>query len=80
MAWIPVTSVRVLNRVSSEAYNCCLSHFVNATPSDLSLLVDQNKGFVKSEVRKNCVAVDATLQLSHGKEAFESAKFSYPLA
>ena len=50
-------------------------------PSVLLLFLDQNEGFSKRQVRKNCTVVDAILQrLSRGKEAFEGAKFGYPLA
>ena len=59
---------------------CSLSNCINPNSSvvDLSLFVDQNEGLVKSEVRKNWAVVDAILQLTHGKESFEGAKFSYP--
>ena len=48
-------------------------------PSVLLLFVDQNEGFVKIEVRKNRVVVDAILQLTCEKGVFEDVKFSYPL-
>ena len=68
---------RGLNSSLEEKYS--LSNCVNPNHSVLSLFVGQNKGFAKSEVRKNCAVVDTTSQLTRGKETFEGAKFRYLL-
>ena len=56
-----------------------LSNFVNTMPSVLLLFLDQNEGYSKSQVRKNCAVVDTILQrLSRGKEAFRRHKVWLP--